>query len=337
MIEFDKNECNSIKSIVIKGNTTIDVSSRFIKGKMLMFAKLLLKSFVYDMINVFCFPDETIREIYNRYQIQKCFLYQNLTDTDSTSLFFNFICNVHCSVAESEAREIIFECIKKSKIAKRLDVSDEFWKQFEMYNKSNKKVMGLYKIENIDNQNICTIATNPKEYFEKIKNRKINKKHKGVITDTEGMSFEAYANRITSLRQLDYKNDKKKITQKRFQVKNTNMMMTTVNKVQFASLNDKRYYFSDGIVSLPFGHPSLSELRDYKKFLPKIHIVIIEEKDKLIQLENKIVNNNERLRILRSIFSQLITYYNLKSNKRSTIKRFDYTTSCDYILNSMWL
>ena len=117
MIEFDKNECNSIKLIVIKGNTTIDVSSRFIKGKMLMFAKLLLKSFVYDMINVFCFPDETIREIYNRYQIQKCFLYQPLTDTDSTSLFFNLVCNVNCSVAESEAREIIFECMKKLKIA----------------------------------------------------------------------------------------------------------------------------------------------------------------------------------------------------------------------------
>ena len=30
--------------------------------------------------------------------------------------------------------------------------------------------------------------------------------------------------------------------------------VTTVNKVQLASLNDKRYYFSDGIVSLPFGH-----------------------------------------------------------------------------------
>ena len=60
MIEFDKNECNSIKSIVIKDNTTIDVSSRFIKNKMLMFAKLLLKSFVYDMIDVSCFPDETI-------------------------------------------------------------------------------------------------------------------------------------------------------------------------------------------------------------------------------------------------------------------------------------
>ena len=75
---------------------------------MLMFAKILLKSFVYDMIDVFCFPDETSREIYNRYQIQKYFLYQNLTDTGSTSLFCNFICNVDCSVEESKAKEIIF-------------------------------------------------------------------------------------------------------------------------------------------------------------------------------------------------------------------------------------
>ena len=106
--------------------------------------------------------------------------------------------------------------MKKSKTAKRLDVSDEFWKQFEMYNNSTKKVTGLYEIENIDNQNICTIAINPKEYFEKFKNRKINKKHKGVRRDMEGMSFEANANRITSSRQLDCKNDKKKLTKKDF-------------------------------------------------------------------------------------------------------------------------
>ena len=40
MIDFDKNECNSIKSIAIRGNTTIEVTSRFIKGKMLMFSKV---------------------------------------------------------------------------------------------------------------------------------------------------------------------------------------------------------------------------------------------------------------------------------------------------------
>ena len=33
MIDFDHNECNSIKSIIVKGNANIDVSSRFIKGK----------------------------------------------------------------------------------------------------------------------------------------------------------------------------------------------------------------------------------------------------------------------------------------------------------------
>ena len=110
--------------------------------------------------------------------------------------------------------------------------------------------MGLYEIENIDNQNICTIAVNSKEYFEKFKNRKINKKHKGVRRDTPGMTFESYAMRINMLRDIDCKREEKKITQKRLQVKNTNMTMTFVNKVQFASLNDKRYYFSDGIVSL---------------------------------------------------------------------------------------
>ena len=61
MIDFDHNECNSIKSIIVKGDTNIDVSSRFLKGKMLMFAKLSLKSFVYDMINVFYFSDNEIQ------------------------------------------------------------------------------------------------------------------------------------------------------------------------------------------------------------------------------------------------------------------------------------
>ena len=34
MIDFDKNECNCIKSIAVKGNMTIDLTSRFIKEKL---------------------------------------------------------------------------------------------------------------------------------------------------------------------------------------------------------------------------------------------------------------------------------------------------------------
>ena len=130
-----------------------------------------------------------------------------------------------------------------------------------MQNKGTRKVMGLYEVENLDNANLCTIVINPKEFFEKFKDRKTNKKHKGVKRDTLGMTFESYAERISPLRQFDTKPEKKKLIQKRLQVKNTNMIITSVNKVEFASLNDKRYYGSNGIVSLPFGHPLLNEVR----------------------------------------------------------------------------
>ena len=125
-----------------------------------------------------------------------------MTDIDSCSMFFVFICSLDCDVKESEFRKIIF--------AKRLDRSDDFWKQFGTYDENTKKVMGLYEIEKIDNPNICTIAINPKEYFEKFKNRKINKKHKGVRRDTPGINFESYAEKISSSRQIDIaRNDKK--------------------------------------------------------------------------------------------------------------------------------
>ena len=107
------------------------------------------------------------------------------------------------------------------------------------------------------------------------------------------------------------------------------MKMTSVNKVQFASLNDKRYYFSDGIVS---------DLCELKKSSPKVHMVIEKEKDKLLILENQAVAKHERLRVLWSIYSQPKTYYKLNSNTKVNQKdSFDFTTARDYILNSKWL
>ena len=79
--------------------------------------------------------------------------------------------------------------------------------------------MGLYQIENIINQNICTIALNPKEYFEKLKDRKIDKKHKGVRKDTLGMCFESYAMRINSLEISTVKKNKKKLHKKGYKLK----------------------------------------------------------------------------------------------------------------------
>ena len=149
------------------------------------------------------------------------------------------------------------------------------------------------------------------------------------------MNLESYVERIKVLREIDSERVEKKIVQKRLQVKNTQMKMTSITKVQFASLNNKRYYFLDGILSLAIGHPLLADSHELKKSYPKIHTIIEKEKDKLLRLENQTVVKHERLRVLRSIYSQPITYYKLNSNSKVNQKdSFDFTSTCDYILNS---
>ena len=139
---------------------------------------------------------------------------------------FNSIYKKECDIAESEYRNLIFEILKQSKIIKGFDLSDEFWEQFEICDTTTTKKMDLYKIDNIANANICTIAVNSKEYFEKLKSRSINKKHKGVKQDTPGMNFESYAERINVLR--DTSSEKK--TEKKF-------VQTTSKK--YSDENDK--------------------------------------------------------------------------------------------------
>ena len=146
MINFGKNECNSIKSIAVRGNTTVDLTSRFIKGKRLMFAKILLKSFVYDLINVFCFPMEEVRIIYDQHDIIKCHMYLNLTNTNSFSCFFNFICKKEYNIKESESRKLIFGILKHSKIVQKHYVFHKFWQQFKIRDENVRKQMVLFEI-----------------------------------------------------------------------------------------------------------------------------------------------------------------------------------------------
>ena len=75
--------------------------------KMLMFCKTLMQSFVYDLIDVFIFPDEEMCKIYDQYKIQKCFLYQKLTETDSTSIFLFLFVKYHAHL-KKKMPEILF-------------------------------------------------------------------------------------------------------------------------------------------------------------------------------------------------------------------------------------
>ena len=79
LIDFDEEYSCSIRSIAIEKSSKINLTTRFLNGKMLMFSKVSIKTFVYDLIDVFIFPDQEIQEIYQKYQVDKCYLYQNLT------------------------------------------------------------------------------------------------------------------------------------------------------------------------------------------------------------------------------------------------------------------
>ena len=57
------------------------------------------------------------------------------------------------------------------------------------------------------------------------------------------------------------------------------MQMKGVSKVQFGKLNDKRFYFSNEIISLPYGHPSLESMRKEKQKNRLIHKKRQEKKE----------------------------------------------------------
>ena len=80
------------------------------------------------------------------------------------------------------------------------------------------------------------------------------------------------------------------------------------------NLNDKRFYFSNGIVSLPFGHPSLEKLRKEKHKYLDVHIAVQTKKDEFLLKESKLLESIPRLSILSQIFPQTPILYELSSD-----------------------
>ena len=90
LIDFDEEYRCSIKSVAIEKSSKINLTTPFLNEKMLMFSNVSIKIFFYDLIDVFMFPNQEIQEISRQCQVNKCYFYQNLTDTDSTSMLFCF-------------------------------------------------------------------------------------------------------------------------------------------------------------------------------------------------------------------------------------------------------
>ena len=134
-----------------------------------------------------------------------------------------------CSINEKTARNIIFEVLNKSKVLNRLDLSDGFWKQFNVQNKSFKKQVGLYEVENISNTSILAIVINAKQYFEKYKDFSINKNTRVWKRILHGWISE----RLTTLHEYCFESKPKKTEEKRFQIINDLMQWNLLKRINF--------------------------------------------------------------------------------------------------------
>ena len=74
LIDFDEDYSSSIKSIAVEESVKINLTTRFLNGEILMFSKFFMKSFVYNLIDIFMFPNDDIKKIYDEYNVQRCYL-----------------------------------------------------------------------------------------------------------------------------------------------------------------------------------------------------------------------------------------------------------------------
>ena len=155
----------------------------------------------------------------------------------------------------------------ETEIRSRFDKFDNFWEQFGVCEPKNQKVLGLYEVEGITDPCLVTLAVNPKEYYKYFKSENVNKKQKGIKKGSIGMDFENYAERMKTLFGFKSYKKPKKDTKPvvRISVKKGEMTTHEIIKSKFLQLNDKRFYFPNAIVSLPFGHSALNELDKFKK------------------------------------------------------------------------
>ena len=71
LIDLNCLDSALMQSFAIKKNGNIKSSTRFLSGKMLMFGKLSLMCFVYELVETFYFPHEIVKKIYQKISYRK--------------------------------------------------------------------------------------------------------------------------------------------------------------------------------------------------------------------------------------------------------------------------
>ena len=101
------------------------------------------------------------------------------------------------------------------------------------------------------------------------------------------------------------------------------MVKGTVRKNKFSVLNDKRFYFPDGVVSSPFYHPVVAETDNFKQKRGKKSKNISGRKKELFKMEKKSLRNHPRLYLYHQILTSTPKNFNITKKKKK--KKNDFT------------
>ena len=144
--------------------------------------------------------------------------------------------------------------------------------------------------------------------------KNINKKHKVIKKGSSGLGFENFSQRIKSLVNFDTFEkppvDLKEVS--RFSVVADEMEKKTIIKSKFLQINDKRFYFPDDILSLPFYHPNLKEHNEFiEKMGQRVEKYFWNKKEKLLEIEKRALKNNSRLYLYHQILTSTPKFFNI--------------------------
>ena len=111
-------------------------------------------------------------------------------------------------------------------------------------------------------------------------------------------------------------------------------------KIKISIKNNKRFYFPDGILSLPFYHPNLKELNEFKeKMGQRVEKYFWNEKEKLLEIEKRALKNNSRLYLYHQILTSTPKFFNIsqkdnfKQENRSLFKK----NTKDIVSEGQWI
>ena len=126
----------------------------------------------------------------------------------------------------------------------------------------------------------------------------------------------------------------------RFSAVQGEMVKKTVQKTKFSQLNNKRFYFPDGIVFLPFSQKNLKQIDEFKsEKSQKIEKCFWEEKEVLFNKEKDSLKNTPRLYLYHQVLMSTPKIFNINQKNdfiqqnKTLLKR----NTRDIILSGEWM